>query len=131
MRPSCGTPGSPRARSPARRSTRRGAAATPWSSSSRRSRPRTPVTSTARRPRGLMPYVLLPITTDREPASDLGWLLHKHPGRLQTFSQPAGQAHVFYAEATDARTTAALVLEVDPVALVRGKKGTATEAFAL
>jgi 3' terminal RNA ribose 2'-O-methyltransferase Hen1 len=66
--------------------------------------------------------VLLTITTTREPATDLGYLLHKHPDRLQSFAVSAGQAHVFYPEATDARCTAALLLEVDPIALVRGNK---------
>jgi 3' terminal RNA ribose 2'-O-methyltransferase Hen1 len=67
--------------------------------------------------------VLLTITTTREPATDLGYLLHKHPDRLQSFPTAAGQAHVFYPEATPQRCTAALLLEVDPVALVRGKAG--------
>ena len=64
--------------------------------------------------------MLLTITTTREPATDLGYLLHKHPDRLQTFQTAAGAAHVFYPEATSQRCTAALLLEVDPVALVRG-----------
>ena len=67
--------------------------------------------------------MLLTITTTREPATDLGYLLHKHPGRLQTFPTAAGEAHVFYPEATPQRCTAALLLEVDPVALVRGRAG--------
>src|SRR6202041_852582 len=65
--------------------------------------------------------MLLTITTTREPATDLGYLLHKHPDRLQTFDTAAGAAHVFYPEATAARCTAALLLEVDPIALVRGQ----------
>jgi 3' terminal RNA ribose 2'-O-methyltransferase Hen1 len=64
--------------------------------------------------------VLLTITTTRAPATDLGYLLHKHPDRFQTFAVSAGEAHVFYPEATPERCTAALLLEVDPVALVRG-----------
>jgi len=66
--------------------------------------------------------VLLTVTTTREPATDLGYLLHKHPDRLQTFATAAGQAHVFYPEAAPERCTAALLLEVDPVALVRERK---------
>lgn len=58
------------------------------------------------------------------PATDLGYLLHKHPSRAQTFPLPFGQAHVFYPEASEARCTAALLLDVDPVALVRGRHGT-------
>ena len=67
--------------------------------------------------------VLLTITTTRAPATDLGYLLHKHPDKLQTFAVAAGQAHVFYPEATPERCTAALLLEVDPIGLVRGRKG--------
>jgi 3' terminal RNA ribose 2'-O-methyltransferase Hen1 len=75
--------------------------------------------------------VLLTITTTAEPASDLGFLLHKHPGRVQAFDVSTGVAHVFYPELGDARTTAALLLEVDPVGLVRGRQGPAGEGFAL
>ena len=67
--------------------------------------------------------MLLTITTTRAPATDLGYLLHKHPDRLQTFPTAAGAAHVFYPEATAERCTAALLLEVDPIALVRGPAG--------
>jgi 3' terminal RNA ribose 2'-O-methyltransferase Hen1 len=75
--------------------------------------------------------VLITITTTHRPATDLGYLLHKHPGRVQSFDVSAGQAHVFYPEATDDRCTAALLLEVDPVGLVRGRKGPSGEGFAL
>ncbi|MFD3775438.1 3' terminal RNA ribose 2'-O-methyltransferase Hen1 [Streptomyces sp. NPDC058612] len=57
------------------------------------------------------------------PATDLGYLLHKHPGKAQSFSTSHGTAHVFYPEATADRCTAALLLEVDPVALVRRGQG--------
>jgi len=63
--------------------------------------------------------VLLTITTTHRPATDLGHLLHKHPDRVQSFGLPFGQAHVLYPQATEERCTAALVLEVDPVGLVR------------
>ena len=66
--------------------------------------------------------MLLTITTTRAPATDLGYLLHKHPDRPQSFATSAGEAYVFYPEATPERCTAALLLEVDPVALVRGHK---------
>jgi SAM-dependent methyltransferase len=66
--------------------------------------------------------VLLTITTTRAPATDLGYLLFKHPGKVQSWPVASGQAHVFYPEAEQDRCTAALLLEVDPVALVRGKK---------
>ncbi|MFF4580697.1 3' terminal RNA ribose 2'-O-methyltransferase Hen1 [Streptomyces sp. NPDC001373] len=61
--------------------------------------------------------------TTEKPATDLGFLLHKHPGRTQAFATSHGTAHVFYPEATDQRCTAALLLEVDPVALVRHGRG--------
>ena len=64
--------------------------------------------------------MLLTVTTTHSPATDLGFLLHKHPGRVQDFGVASGTAHVFYPEASDERCTAALLLEVDPVALVRG-----------
>ena len=70
--------------------------------------------------------MLLTITTTRVPATDLGYLLHKHPDRLQSFAVSSGEAHVFYPEATPQRCTAALLLEVDPVALVRGPQKTST-----
>jgi 3' terminal RNA ribose 2'-O-methyltransferase Hen1 len=63
--------------------------------------------------------VLLTLTTTHRPATDLGYLLHKHPDRVQRFSVPFGAAHVFYPEASEERCTAALLLEVDPVGLVR------------
>ncbi|MFJ4850320.1 MULTISPECIES: 3' terminal RNA ribose 2'-O-methyltransferase Hen1 [unclassified Streptomyces] len=57
------------------------------------------------------------------PATDLGFLLHKHPEKTQVFSTSYGDAHVFYPEASEQRCTAAMLLEVDPVALVRRGKG--------
>jgi 3' terminal RNA ribose 2'-O-methyltransferase Hen1 len=69
--------------------------------------------------------MLLTISTTHIPATDLGYLLHKSPSRLHTFALPSGQAHVFYPEATDERCTAALLLSVDPVGLVRGRRGSA------
>ncbi|WP_327144443.1 3' terminal RNA ribose 2'-O-methyltransferase Hen1 [Nocardia sp. NBC_01327] len=61
------------------------------------------------------------------PASDLGFLLHKNPARIQSFEQSYGVAHVLYPEATEERCTAALLLEIDPVRLVRGKSKGAPE----
>lgn len=61
--------------------------------------------------------------TDAAPATDLGFLLHKHPGKAQEFATSRGTAHVFYPEANPARCTAALLLDVDPVGLVRAAKG--------
>jgi 3' terminal RNA ribose 2'-O-methyltransferase Hen1 len=67
--------------------------------------------------------VLLTVSTTRAPATDLGYLLHKHPQKLQSFEVAVGSAHVFYPQATDERCTAALLLEVDPIGLVRGRRG--------
>jgi len=66
--------------------------------------------------------MLLTITLTRPPATDLGYLLHKSPGRVHTRSLSFGPAHVFYPEATDERCTAALLLDIDPVGLVRGRR---------
>lgn len=67
--------------------------------------------------------MLLTITTTHHPATDLGFLLHKNPSNLHSFDLSFGKAHVFYPEATAERCTAALLLDVDPVGLVRGRKG--------
>ncbi|HSJ15555.1 MAG TPA: 3' terminal RNA ribose 2'-O-methyltransferase Hen1 [Longimicrobiales bacterium] len=69
--------------------------------------------------------MLLTVTTTHEPATDLGYLLHKNPSRTQSFELSFGKAHVLYPEATPARCTAALILEVDPIGLVRRKEGAA------
>ncbi|MET7917090.1 3' terminal RNA ribose 2'-O-methyltransferase Hen1 [Streptomyces avermitilis] len=61
--------------------------------------------------------------TPERPATDLGFLLHKHPDKSQAFSTSYGTAHVLYPEASVERCTAALLLEVDAVALVRRGKG--------
>jgi 3' terminal RNA ribose 2'-O-methyltransferase Hen1 len=67
--------------------------------------------------------MLLTITTTHRPATDLGYLLHKHPERLHSRRQSYGVAHVFYPEAGEDRCTAALFVEVDPVGLVRERRG--------
>ena len=74
--------------------------------------------------------MLLTLTTTHHPATDLGYLLHKNPARCQSFPLSFGQAHVFYPEAADDRCTAALLLEVDPVAMVRGRGGVAQTVLA-
>lgn len=68
--------------------------------------------------------MLLTITTTHRPATELGYLLHKHPDRMQQFELAFGNAYVFYPESSEDRCTAALLLEVDPVGLVRGRRGT-------
>jgi 3' terminal RNA ribose 2'-O-methyltransferase Hen1 len=65
--------------------------------------------------------VLLTLTTTHNPATDLGYLLHKNPAAVRSVDMWFGPAHVFYPEATDERCTAALLIEVDPIGLVRRK----------
>ena len=67
--------------------------------------------------------MLLTIRTTLAPATDLGYLLHKNPARPQSFDLSFGQAYVFYPEVSDDACTAALLLDVDAVALVRGARG--------
>lgn len=71
--------------------------------------------------------MLVTLTYEPAPESDadataLGFLLHKHPAKVQTFSAPVGDIHVFYPEATPHRCTIALLLEVDPIGLVRSTR---------
>jgi len=70
--------------------------------------------------------VPLTLTTTRAPATHLGFLLGKHPERVQSFALGFGQAHACYPVASAERCTAALLVEVDPIGLARGR-----EAFAL
>lgn len=75
--------------------------------------------------------MLLTISTTHSPATDLGFLLHKNPGRVQTEELSFGNAYVFYPEADTERCTVAVLLEVDPIALVRGRRGPAGEGGQL
>ena len=65
--------------------------------------------------------MLLTITTTHRPANDLGFLLHKHPERFQSFDLSFGKVHVYYPEVSAERCTACLLLDVDSVGMVRGK----------
>ncbi len=75
--------------------------------------------------------MLLTISTTHQPATDLGYLLHKHPGKLQTVDLSHGKAHVFYPEAAEKRCTAALMLDLDPIDLARGRKNASGDSFVL
>ncbi|MBM7804951.1 3' terminal RNA ribose 2'-O-methyltransferase Hen1 [Geodermatophilus bullaregiensis] len=75
--------------------------------------------------------MLVTLSTTHVPATDLGFLLHKNPARAQQVEVSTGTAHVFYPEATDRRCTVALLLEVDPVGLVRTARAGGTEGAAL
>ncbi|MBM7280712.1 hypothetical protein JTZ10_23555, partial [Gordonia rubripertincta] len=62
-----------------------------------------------------VPAVLLTVTanatTDFPDASDIGYLLHKHPDRVQTRNLPMGQTTVLYPEVSAERTTLAVLLD--------------------
>ncbi len=75
--------------------------------------------------------MLLSITTTHRPATDLGYLLHKNPSKAQEFGLSFGKAHVFYPEANDGCCTATLLVDVDPVALVRNRRGPSGEGGLL
>ncbi|SFD23412.1 3' terminal RNA ribose 2'-O-methyltransferase Hen1 [Chitinophaga sp. CF118] len=75
--------------------------------------------------------MLLTITTTHTPASDLSYLLHKHPAKAQQVELSGGIAHVFYTEVTEEKCTAALLLDIDPVGLVRKNSGPSGNDFAL
>ena len=66
--------------------------------------------------------MLLTLTTTHRPATDLGYLLHKHPDRFQSLDLSVGKAHVFYPKATEEETTVALLLDINPIDLVRGRQ---------
>ncbi len=68
--------------------------------------------------------MVLTITYQGNNTQDLGYLLYKNPYRPQSFDLPMGKAHIIYPEISDARTTAALILELDPLLLSKGKPGT-------
>jgi 3' terminal RNA ribose 2'-O-methyltransferase Hen1 len=75
--------------------------------------------------------LLLTITTTHSPATDLGFLLHKNPERHQVTELNFGTAHVFYPEASEDRCTAAVLVDVDPIELVRNRRGPAGNDFSL
>ncbi|MGA8113648.1 MAG: 3' terminal RNA ribose 2'-O-methyltransferase Hen1, partial [Actinocatenispora sp.] len=77
--------------------------------------------------------MLLTITTTHRPATDLGYLLVKHPDRVHTATTAVGTAHVLYPEADEQRCTAALVLEVEPqrLAKLRARSGGRSDGAAL
>ncbi|MEM1227530.1 MAG: 3' terminal RNA ribose 2'-O-methyltransferase Hen1 [Planctomycetota bacterium] len=74
--------------------------------------------------------VLLTISANSENASDLSYLLHKHPDRFQTFDVSFGQAHVFYRQVTDRCVTACLLLEVDPVGMARKNRARSNQLIS-
>jgi 3' terminal RNA ribose 2'-O-methyltransferase Hen1 len=75
--------------------------------------------------------MLLTITTRHTPATDLGYLLHKHPAKVQEVELSKGKAHIFYPVANEQECTCAVLLDVDAVGLVRVNGGPAANGFAL
>jgi 3' terminal RNA ribose 2'-O-methyltransferase Hen1 len=73
--------------------------------------------------------MLFTITYTGEDPGDLGYLLHKNPARPQTAELSFGRAHVFYPETGPERCTAALLLDIDPLNLARGRKGVQSEGI--
>ena len=75
--------------------------------------------------------MLLTISTTHRPATDLGYLLHKSPFRVHSLEQVFGKAYIFYPETTPERCTAALLLDIDSIGLVRNRRGPSGEAYAM
>src|SRR5207245_11184255 len=75
--------------------------------------------------------MLLSISYTRAPVTDLGYLLHKSPFRIHSFEQVFGKAYVFYPETTAERCTASLLLEIDPIGLVRNRRGPSGDAHSM
>ncbi len=75
--------------------------------------------------------MLLTITTTFEPATDLGFLLHKHPDRFQSVDLSIGKAHIFFPESSANRATVALLLDIDPIDMVRGARNLSGKGFSL
>ncbi len=75
--------------------------------------------------------MLLTISTTHSPVTDLGYLLHKHPDKFQSVDLSIGKAHIFYPESSPQKTTVALLLDIDPIDLVRGSRNMAGKGFAL
>src|ERR1700736_5921177 len=66
--------------------------------------------------------MLLTISTEHVPATDLGYLLHKNPSAHHVSETGYGTVHVLYPQAGEDRCTAAVLVEVDPVGLVRNRR---------
>ncbi|MDQ3101181.1 MAG: 3' terminal RNA ribose 2'-O-methyltransferase Hen1 [Bacteroidota bacterium] len=75
--------------------------------------------------------MLLTLSTTHQPATDLGYLLHKHPGKLQSVDLSHGKAHIFYPQADEERCTVALLLDLDPIDLARGRRNVGGDSFVL
>ena len=75
--------------------------------------------------------MLLTITAEGENAAALSFLLHKHPDTLQQVELSVGTASIFYPEYGTEKVTAALLLDIDPIGMVRNAKNFAGKDFLL
>ena len=75
--------------------------------------------------------MLLNISTTHYPATDLGYLLHKHPDKFQSLDLSVGKVHIFYPEKSEEKTTISLLLDLDPISIVRGAKKIGSDGFPL
>ena len=75
--------------------------------------------------------MLLTITAEGENAAALSFLMHKHPDKLQQVELSVGSAYVFYPECRKEKVTAALLLDIDPIGMVRNAKNFAGKDFLL
>ncbi|PKK89266.1 MAG: 3' terminal RNA ribose 2'-O-methyltransferase Hen1 [Candidatus Wallbacteria bacterium HGW-Wallbacteria-1] len=65
--------------------------------------------------------MIFTISTSTQPTETLSYLLHKHPAKYQLFNLSFGNVHVFYLENSDQICTAAMVLDIDTVDMVRSR----------
>jgi 3' terminal RNA ribose 2'-O-methyltransferase Hen1 len=75
--------------------------------------------------------MILTVSTTHKPATDLGYLLHKNPDRHHSSDLPFGTAHVLYPEASEDRCSMSLLVDIDPVGLVRNSRGPRGNDFSL
>jgi 3' terminal RNA ribose 2'-O-methyltransferase Hen1 len=75
--------------------------------------------------------MILNITTTFKPATDLGFLLHKNPDKFHIFELSVGKAYIFYPEKSEEKTTVSLLLDIDPIKMVRGSRKLGSDGFAL
>ena len=75
--------------------------------------------------------MLLTITAEGENAAALSFLLHKHPDKLRQVELSVGVAYIFYPECGKEKVTAALLLDIDPIGMVRNAKNFAGKDFLL
>ena len=73
--------------------------------------------------------MLLTITCKGEHASELSFLLHKNPYKVQEFNVIMGKAYVFYPKVSDIETTVALLADLNPIDLVKGKEGVKQDSY--